>query len=54
MPPPGAKGSVKHPQLVWGVVALISVAGLIGTYMLFVEPPPPRHLVIATGSREGA
>jgi len=48
------RGSLKHPQLVWGCVAVISVAGLIGTYMLFVEPPPPRHLVIATGSPDGA
>ena len=44
------RGSFKHPQLVWGFVALVSLAGLLGTYMLFVEPPPPKHLVIATGS----
>jgi TRAP transporter TAXI family solute receptor len=53
-PAPSNKGSLKHPQFVWGCVALISLAGLVGTYMLFVEPPPPKHLVIATGSSEGA
>ncbi len=46
--------SLKHPQLVWGTVALVSVAGLIGTYMMFVEPPPPKRLVIAAGSPDGA
>jgi uncharacterized protein len=52
--PPSKPKSLKHPQLVWGGVAVLSLVGLIGTYMLFVEPPPPRHLVIATGSKDGA
>jgi TRAP transporter TAXI family solute receptor len=51
---PLARGSLKHPQLVWGGVALISLAVLAATYMLFVEPPPPNHLVIAAGSPDGA
>ncbi len=52
--PPSKPKSLKHPQLVWGGVAVLSLVGLIGTYMLFVEPPPPRRLVIATGSTDGA
>jgi uncharacterized protein len=32
----------------------ISAAALAGTYVLFVEPPPPHKIVIATGSRTGA
>jgi TRAP transporter TAXI family solute receptor len=51
---PNPKGSLKHPQMVWATVAVLSVAGLVATYMLFVEPPPPKHLVMATGSPEGA
>ena len=51
---PSTRRSFKHPILVWGAVAVLSLAGLAGTYMLFVEPPPPHHLVIATGSKEGA
>jgi len=54
MSPSPTRASRKYPQLVWALVALVSIAGLIGTYMLFVEPPPPNHLVIATGSAEGA
>jgi TRAP transporter TAXI family solute receptor len=39
---------------VWLIVIGVSVAALVGTYILFVEAPPPRHLVIATGSKTGA
>ena len=39
---PSKRGSFRHPQFVWGCVALVSVAGLVATYMLFVEPPPPQ------------
>jgi TRAP transporter TAXI family solute receptor len=51
---PFARRSLKHPQFVWGCLVLISLAVLLATYMLFVEPPPPSHLVIATGSPDGA
>src|SRR5262249_655942 len=30
------------------------VAALIATYMMFVEPPPPHRIVIASGSQKGA
>jgi TRAP transporter TAXI family solute receptor len=32
----------------------ICLAALVGTYMLFVEAPPPRKIVIATGGKTGA
>jgi TRAP transporter TAXI family solute receptor len=32
----------------------LSLAALIATYLLFVEAPPPRKLVIATGGKAGA
>ena len=51
---PAKRRSLKHPQIVWGCVGIVSLLGLAGTYMLFVEPPPPKHLVIATGSPDGA
>ena len=38
----------------WAWVIGLCVAVLIATYMIFVEPPPPRTLVMASGSRDGA
>ena len=43
---------VEHTK-VWGLVALIVVLGFLVTYH-FVEPPPPKTVRIATGSKEGA
>jgi uncharacterized protein len=40
--------------VVWFWILAISIAGLVGTYVMFVEPPPPRRIVIATGSQDGA
>lgn len=39
---------------VWMAVLGACSLGLLGTYFLFVEAPPPRRLVIATGSQDGA
>ncbi len=39
---------------IWLTVILTSLAGVMATYFLFVEAPPPRHFVMATGSEEGA
>src|SRR5262245_11689131 len=57
----GAKQAVPLPpsqsgKTPWSLIflGLVAVAALVGTYMLFVEPPPPRKIVIATGSPEGA
>jgi len=38
---------------IWGLLALIVVLGFLATYH-FVEPPPPRTVRIATGSKDGA
>lgn len=38
---------------VWAPFLVLGLAALVVTYFLFVEPPPPRHLVIATGQPTG-
>jgi TRAP transporter TAXI family solute receptor len=40
--------------LVWLTGAALCLAGVICTYFLFVEAPPPRKIVIASGSTDGA
>jgi TRAP transporter TAXI family solute receptor len=52
--PPRPRSRVKHVFVVWAVVLGISLAALFATYMLFVEAPPPRRIVIATGGKSGA
>ncbi len=39
---------------VWAWVLGLCLAVLVATYMLFVEPPPPRKIVIASGGQKGA
>jgi TRAP transporter TAXI family solute receptor len=39
---------------VWGWILAVCLASLIATYLVFVEPPPPHKLVIASGGRNGA
>jgi uncharacterized protein len=39
---------------IWLGILLTCMVGMFTTYYLFVEAPPPRRLVIATGSKEGA
>ena len=39
---------------VWVWILGFCLAALVATYMLFVEPPPPRKIVIASGGRNGA
>jgi TRAP transporter TAXI family solute receptor len=51
-PKPAAKAGGVPWSLVFSVLFVLSA--LAATYMVFVEPPPPRTLVIATGSRDGA
>jgi TRAP transporter TAXI family solute receptor len=38
----------------WVWILGLCLAAMIATYMMFVEPPPPRTLVIASGGRNGA
>ena len=38
----------------WLLLATVTIAGLVLAFVLLVEAPPPRKLVIATGSKEGA
>jgi uncharacterized protein len=44
----------KQAMAVWAWILGISLAALIATYTMFVEPPPPHRLVIATGGKNGA
>lgn len=38
---------------VWSIVLLIAAAGIFVTFQ-FVEPPPPKTIILATGSEQGA
>lgn len=42
------------PLWTWIAVLAISIAGLLIPFVLFVEAPPPTHIVIATGRPDGA
>ena len=44
----------KRTLIVWVWLLGFCLAALIATYMLFVEPPPPRKIVIASGGQNGA
>ena len=44
----------KHALIVWIWTLGLCLAALIGTYVMFVEPPPPRTIVIASGGAKGA
>lgn len=48
--------SVKSASSFWMWLAIMAVCltGMIVPFILLVEAPPPRHLVIATGGAEGA
>lgn len=52
-PDKGARHTWRERIRIFGPAVLISLLAFGITYM-FVEPAPPRHLVIATGSEEGA
>jgi TRAP transporter TAXI family solute receptor len=41
-------------MFIWLLIIGLSVAALVATYMLFVEAPPPRKIIIASGGRSGA
>jgi len=52
--PPKPRTPRKHALAVWVWVPGFCLAALIATYVLFVEPPPPRKIVIASGGQNGA
>ena len=39
---------------VWVWILGFCLAALVATYVMFVEPPPPRKIVIASGGPNGA
>jgi hypothetical protein len=38
----------------WVWVIGFCLAALVATYILFVEPPPPRKIIMASGAQNGA
>ncbi|WP_044147472.1 TAXI family TRAP transporter solute-binding subunit [Singulisphaera acidiphila] len=52
MPKPRSQGKPALAAWVWILGSCLAV--LIATYMIFVEPPPPRKIVIASGGKNGA
>ena len=44
----------RSPFSIWFSVAALFFVALLATYLLFVEAPPPRDIVIATGGKDGA
>jgi TRAP transporter TAXI family solute receptor len=52
--PPRRRSQGKRALVVWAWIVGLCLAALIGTYVLFVEPPPPRKIVIASGGQKGA
>jgi len=52
--PPRPRSHGRRALAVWVWILGFCLAALIATYMMFVEPPPPRKLVIASGAQDGA
>src|SRR5262249_8956318 len=52
--PPTQWRHAKHGLGLWLTIVGFCVVTLVCTYLLFVEPPPPRGIVIATGGKSGA
>jgi TRAP transporter TAXI family solute receptor len=52
--PPKPRSPRKRARVVWVWILAFCAASLIATYVMFVEPPPPRKIVIASGARNGA
>ena len=52
--PPARRSQGKRTLGMWVWILAFCLAALIATYMLFVEPPPPRTIVIASGGKNGA
>ncbi len=52
--PPRPRRHGKRALAVWVWIFGFCLAVLIATYILFVEPPPPRKVVFASGGQNGA
>ncbi|WP_422930474.1 TAXI family TRAP transporter solute-binding subunit [Singulisphaera sp. PoT] len=52
--PPRPRRQSKFALIVWFWIGGICLTALVATYMTFVEPPPPRKIVIASGGKTGA
>ncbi|AMV37392.1 hypothetical protein VT85_08155 [Planctomyces sp. SH-PL62] len=53
-PLPRRRGTVRRAIGVWLWVVGFALAVTAASYVMFVEPPPPRRLVIASGAEGGA
>ena len=51
---PGHSGRRRRAIAAWVWMLALCLAALIATYVMFVEPPPPRRIVLASGGRDGA
>lgn len=49
-----SRGRNRYAVVFWAWIFALCMAALAATYVMFVEPPPPHTLVIASGSRDGA
>jgi TRAP transporter TAXI family solute receptor len=47
-------GRGHHALVAWIWILAFCLAALVATYVMFVEPPPPRKLIMASGARTGA
>ena len=54
VPPTRPRRRRKNSLAPWIWILGVCLATLAGVYVMFVEPPPPRNLVIASGGRDGA
>jgi TRAP transporter TAXI family solute receptor len=52
--PPRPHSQGKSPLAAWVWILGFCLAALIATYLMFVEPPPPRKIVFASGGKDGA
>src|SRR6516165_7214886 len=52
--PHRSRSQGRQALAVWVWILGSCLASLVATYVMFVEPPPPRTIVIASGGKDGA
>jgi TRAP transporter TAXI family solute receptor len=52
--PHRSRSQGRQALAVWVWILGSCLAALVATYVMFVEPPPPRTIIIASGGRDGA